>query len=91
MQAAGHVARHRLCARPVHPCFIKLVPGYSREPPHACQSQGRQDGYSHVQCSLGLGRPSCFGAVSDQGSALGVGIQMECQQWAMLHADGSQG
>lgn len=43
----------------------------------------------HVQCSLGLGR-LLFGAVSDEGGALGQ-VQMECQQWAMLHADRPQG
>lgn len=44
---------------------------------------------SHVQCSLGLG---CLllGVVSDKGGALGQ-VQMECQQWTMLHADGPQG
>ena len=43
----------------------------------------------HVQCSLGLGR-LLFGVVSDKGGALGQ-VQMECQQWAMLHADRPQG
>lgn len=43
----------------------------------------------HVQCSLGLGR-LLFGVISDKGGALGQ-VQMECQQWAMLHADRPQG
>lgn len=43
----------------------------------------------HVQCSLGLGR-LLFGVISDEGGALGQ-VQMECQQWAMLHADRPQG
>lgn len=52
-------------------------------------TKNRQRVCSHVQCSLGLGR-LLLGVVSDKGGALGQ-VQMECQQWAMLHADRPQG